>query len=155
MIILVNICLYQTYIPCPWCSTHDLWSSFFMFVYLRHKYKCPQCPTYDLWLSFCMFVYSRYKYWVHNVWQIIYDHRYSCFGLTDIKIVSLILDRWSMFIVLYFVFYRYEYRVLNIRQMIYYQHSSNVCIPEFLSCPYCLTYHLCPSLYMIVSSRVQ
>ena len=49
----------------------------------------------------------------------MYDHRPSCFCLTEIKPVSLMFDRWSMIIVLYFVFYRYKYRVLNVRQMIY------------------------------------
>ena len=60
-----------------------------------------------------------------------------------------------MIIVLYFMFYRYKYRVLNVRQMIYDQHSSYVGIPDFLSCPYCLKYHLWPSFFMFVFSRVQ
>ena len=63
-------------------------------------------------------------------------------------------DRWSMIIVLNFVFYRYRYCVLNVRQMIYDQHSSYVCISDFLLCHY-LTYHLWPSFYMFVTSRVQ
>ena len=99
-------------------------------------------------------VSARQKYHV-NVRHIIYDHRSSCFSLTEIKTVSLMFDRWSMIIVLYFVFYRYKYRVLNVWQMIYDQHSSYVSIPDFLSCSYCLKYHLWPSFSMFVSSRVQ
>ena len=77
-----------------------------------------------------MFVYSRYKYWVHNVWHIIYDHRSSCFWLTEIKTVTRMFDRWSMIIVLYFVFYRDKHRVFNVQHTIYDLRSSSVSLPD-------------------------
>ena len=49
--------------------------------------------------------------------DIFYDHRSSCFCLTEIKTVSLMFNRWSMIIVLYFVFYRDKLRVFNVKQI--------------------------------------
>ena len=125
-----------------------------MFVYSRHKYHVPNVRhniIYDC-LSLCLRIRDICKYCVDNVWHIIYDHRSSYFYLTEIKSVSLMFDRWSMIIVLYFVFYRYEYRVLNVRQVIYDQHSSYVCIPDFVPCPYCLhIIHDLPSICLCLS----
>ena len=44
--------------------------------------------------------------------------------------MSVMFDRESMIIVLYFVFYGDKYRVLNVRQMIYDQ-LSYLCIPDY------------------------
>ena len=135
----------------------DRWSMIIVlyFVFYRDKYRVFNVQhNYHLWSSFFICVSARQK-WDVNVRHIIYDHRSSCFHLTEMKTVSLMFNRWSMIIVLYFVFYRNKYRVLNVRQMIYDQHSSYVGIPDFLPCPYCLTYHLWLYFYMFVSSRVQ
>ena len=94
----------------------DRWSMIIVlyFVFYRDKHRVFNV-TYHLWSSFFICVSSRQKYHV-NVRHVIYEHRSSCFCLTEIKTVSLMFDRrWSMIIVLHFVFYRYEYSVLNVR----------------------------------------
>ena len=85
--------------------------------------------TCHLWSSFLICVSSRQKYHV-NVWHIIYDHRSSCFRLTEIKTVSLMFNGWSMIIVLYFVFYRDKYRVFNVQHTIYDIRYSSVSLPD-------------------------
>ena len=131
-------------------------------IYNHHSsYLCiPDINTmslmFDRWsmLIVLYFVFYRDKYRVFNVQHKIYDLRSSSVSLQDKNTMSM-FDRWSVIIVLYFVFYRYEYRVLNVRQIIYDQHSSYLFISDFIPCPYYLTYHLWPSFYMFVSSRVQ
>ena len=77
-----------------------------------------------------MFVSSRYEYRVLiNVLHIIYGHCPSCLCVPMIDIMSLLLNTWSMIIVVY------------------------VCVSQkYIPCPSCSTFYLC-SWFFIVSSR--
>ena len=108
-----------------------------------------------LWSSFFICVSSRQKYHV-NVRHIIYDHRSSCFCLTEIKTVPLIFDRcsmiivhylyftdintvslmfgsWSMISILHMCVFQTSYRILIVWHIIYDFPSICLNLPEFNS----------------------
>ena len=131
MIIVLHVYVFQRYIQCPWCSTNHLWSSFYTFVYSRHKY------------GFC------------NVRYFIYDYRSSSSCIRDINSLSLLFDTSSTFITLHVCFFQEETGVRC--PVTPGQESSDRCpvTPEQVSrCPLYSTFQLCSSLLKFVTSTV-
>ena len=100
------------------------------------------------------FVFCRDNYRVFNVQHIIYDHRSSCFCLTEIKTVSLMVDRWSMITILHMCVFQTSYCVLIVWHIIYDLPFKCLSLPEFNSVfIICTTFNLRTSLFLFVSSR--
>ena len=120
---LFYVCVYQSSIVCPYCSTLHLWSPLLMFMSSRDNITALMFDVSSMIIAIhvCMFqrsnmvslmfdispmviilllVCTRDIYHVPNVWHTIYDCHYSCLCLPDIQTVSLMFDISSMIMVL-------------------------------------------------------
>ena len=118
------VCVFQSSIVCPYCSTFLLWSPLLMFKSSRDNITSLMFDVSSMIIAIhaCVFqrsnmvslmfdispmviilyvcVYQRYIYHVPNVWHIIYDCHYSCMCLPDTQTMSLMFDISSMIMVL-------------------------------------------------------
>ena len=123
MTFLFYVCVFQSSIVCPYCSTFHLWSPLLMFISSRENITSLMFDASSMIVAIhaCVFqrsnmvslmfdispmviiryacVYKRYTP-VPNVWHIIYDCHYPCMCLPDIQTGSLMFDISSMIIVL-------------------------------------------------------
>ena len=154
MISILQICLFQTSysLLIVWHIIYDLPSiclclpQFNSVLIVRHficEHRCfclchPEINTVSVMFDISSmltvvcdcFFHSSIPY--HIVRHIIHDYTSFCLCFPELNIVSLLFDTWSMIIIV-------NGRVFQ----------------NFIPCLYCLTYHLWPSFFMSVSSRVQ
>ena len=97
---------------------------------------------------------SRNKYRVINVRHLIYTHRRLCLCPPEIDTVSVMFDISSMLVDIYVCVFHSSVPFLILRHFIYCHYFYVRVFQSIIPCPSCLTYHLWPSLFMFVFSRV-
>ena len=164
------MCVFQSYIPCPYCSIYQLFYDLPSICLCLPEFNSVLIVLH-LWTLFFLFVSSRDKYRAPNVRHIIHNHSriWSC--PPEIKTVSIMFEISSMLTIVYDCFFHSSTPYHIVRHIIHDHPSLWLSFPELnilsllfdtfdissmiifvygcvfqscIPCPYCLTYHLSP-----------